>query len=382
MRQMLKVNENLINDSCVFFQSNPKTESMIVAQSIFNTLYIDTPAEIRKQIANICDANAELCMLERYTFVDFAEAICDIEAYWNRYFNYLPYSSEVVEAAQKILSVSSISKLNEQKNNLRSENMTIIGIVFILIVLAVTWHFFIRSKNKTLTQAEKFLREAMSSNPRNYLWCKKIIKTFGEKNWNWTKGISKAGLSPDERNTFITYLLSHGSMLNVRKLTANRGDSFNDTDMMSQGEVLPIVYETLEPGIIIDDIVVVKCIVSTATADFITVEQVADEKLLNYCKNADPDSFSHRKITFNLNFCDAMPIVFKDSLPELLYKICAASFDKSLVQTNILPGTSFDMNIMEAEDLNIPERAVVATVIFQGLMRDNKLVLKPRVTVK
>ena len=40
------------------------------------------------------------------------------------------------------------------------------------------------------------------------------------------------------------------------------------------------------------------------------------------------------------------------------------------------------MNTMEAEELNIPERAVVATVIFQGLIRDNKLILKPRVTVK
>ena len=380
---MLKTNDNLINDSCIFFhQDSCLTQSIIVAQSILNTLYIDAPYEMRKQIAKECYDNAKRCMLKEYTFIDLAEAMCNLESYLDKNFNFLQYSPEVIEMTEKILSFSSFSELNEQKDNLRSENMTIIGIVFTLIVLAVMWHFFIRSRNETLIKAEKLLQRAILSNSQNRSWCNKIIKTFCEKNWNWSTGISKAALSSDEQNAFIEYFLSNGTTLNVRKLTADRGESFNATTMKSKGETLPFVYKTLEPGIIIDDNVVVKCTVSTASADFITVEQIADEKLLNYCKNADFDSFNLKKITFSLNFCDAMPIVFKDSLQDLLCKICSASCDKSLVQTNILPGESFDMNTMEAEELNIPERAVVATVIFQGLMRDNKLILKPRVTVK
>ena len=380
---MLKTNDNLINDSCIFFhQDSCLTQSIIVAQSILNTLYIDAPYEMRKQIAKECYDNAKRCMLKEYTFIDLAEAMCNLESYLDKNFNFLQYSPEVIEMTEKILSFSSFSELNEQKDNLRSENMTIIGIVFTLIVLAVMWHFFIRSRNETLIKAEKLLQRAILSNSQNRSWCNKIIKTFCEKNWNWSTGISKAALSSDEQNALIEYFLSNGTTLNVKKLAATRGELFNAATMKSKGETLPFVYKTLEPGIIIDDNVVVKCTVSTASADFITVEQIADEKLLNYCKNADLDSFNLKKITFSLNFCDAMPIVFKDSLQDLLCKICSASCDKSLVQTNILPGESFDMNTMEAEELNIPERAVVATVIFQGLMRDNKLILKPRVTVK
>ena len=382
---MLKVNESLFDDISVFFQgiTQKEYEPISIAQVIVCTIYIDDASDIRQQVAKECTRYTQkISFLNEFKDARVIFNILNPVDFLGGFFS-CPYNFEDgLRITGKILSCSSFSEIYNLKHNLRSDDMTIIGIVFLLICLAAAWYFFLRRQNSSVIKAENVLRSAMTADSRNASWCKKIIQTFGANNWDWYWGVSHANLSPQEQSLMTDYFLSNQvSDLTVEKFTSCKGTTFDARTMKADGEELPFVYDLVVAGLKIDGKIATKCIVSCSTADFLTVDGVNDQKLTDYCRNEDPEAFKSRGIQFTPTFCDAMSICFKESLQDLIQKICATSYDKSLKMTDVNVGSEFDIRSMDAEELTIPENAVVAKVLCQGLRRGNEIIVKPRVSI-
>lgn len=383
---MLKANENLLDDINVFFQGTTQREHapVLIAQVIVCTIFIGETSDIRKQVAKECTRHTQK--------IGFLNEFCDAKVILNilnpndflRGFFSCPYNSEDgLRITEKILSCSSLSEISNLKHNLRSDDMTIIDIVFLLICLAAAWHFFLRRQNNSsVIKAERFLRSAMTVDPRNASWCKKIIQTFGASGWDWYWGLSHANLSRQEQSLMTDYFLSnHFSDMTVERFSPDKGMAFDATTMKADEEELPFVYDAVVAGLKIDGKIAMKSIVSCSTSDFLTVDGVNDQKLTDYCRNEDPEAFKSRKIRFTPAFCDAMSICFKENLQDLIQKISATSYDKNLKMTEVNVGSEFDIRSMDAEELTIPENAVVARILCQGLMRGNEVIVKPKVSI-
>jgi len=382
---MLKVNESLFDDISVFFQgiTQKEYEPVSIAQVIVCTIYIDDASDSRQQVAKECTRYTQkTSFLNEFKDARVIFNILNPVDFLGGFFS-CPYKFEDgLRITEKILSCSSLSEIYNLKHNLRSDDMTIIGIVFLLICLAAAWHFFLRRQNSSVIKAERFLRSAMTVDPRNASWCKKIIQTFGASGWDWYWGLSHANLSRQEQSLMTDYFLSnHFSDMTVERFSPDKGMAFDATTMEADEEELPFVYDAVVAGLKIDGKIAMKSIVSCSTSDFLTVDGVNDQKLTDYCRNEDPEAFKSRKIRFTPAFCDAMSICFKENLQDLIQKICATSYDKNLKMTEVNVGSEFDIRSMDAEELTIPENAVVARILCQGLMRGNEVIVKPKVSI-
>jgi hypothetical protein len=391
---MIRTNYDLLSDISIFSEET-KDDFIVISRNLINLLYADESPEFRKKISVVC-RKKECFLKELKTTDSISHYICNPEEISEKISVSRIIARKAHVISEKIFSMRSVSEITGNRNELRSDDMTIIGsiddmtvigTIFVFICLAIAWIVFIRQQNTTCREAVDYLTDAIERNPENRIWCEKVLNTIGKKKWgsgknewSWEFGLQNSKLLEAEQKMAIGYFDSCTPPFDYRWIAPSKGDSFDSKTMETSGEHLPYVYQLLCRGIIVNKTPVLKGWVLCATKDFLTMEKIGDQSLTEYCRSENHESFEKRNIEFTEDYCHAMHFFFKEELSKLLEQFC--QYDERYRKTAYSVGDKYYDDSMDSEEISIPEHAVVTKIIRQGLYRNNELIIKPLVSVK
>lgn len=284
---------------------------------------------------------------------------------------------EAVELVMKLTSATSFDVFDQYER--KDWSMSILICVFCLIIAAATVWLYFHALGEDAKQASNLAEGATRQSQENQAWAKKLLVTI-HRHWKWNNDFRKIQFSEKERRLVVQYLAQQAGF---HEAIPKRGDIFNGNEMECLGRLDKYVYSTEISGIHADAYgQLIQPLVLCASADFITAENLSDDRILRYLQKYDLDNYKSYACVFTKKICSKMEFFFGDNLDAFLKKLCEKSLDKTLKILLINTGDDFNSQTMFPEQEPVPESAVVQDIRHHALVRDHEILLQALVTVK